>query len=213
MNNLELWAKVEKTNPEYTKKANVKGNKITAIAPQYQIKNATEQFGAYGAKWGLKDIKWNFDLVESTGLAIFECVFFFPDGEFEITNAVSLYMDGARMKPDNNFTKKCETDTLTKALSKLGFNADIFLGLFDDVEYLAAVTEEFNGIGADRAAKLEEYASGINVTATEVLNLCSQVMGKQMTSLALFNSQPNFTKALTAAITKFSKDKQAQVAE
>ena len=28
-NNLELWNKVEKTNPAYTKKANVKGNRIT----------------------------------------------------------------------------------------------------------------------------------------------------------------------------------------
>ena len=27
--NLELWNKVEKTNPKYTKKANVGGNNIT----------------------------------------------------------------------------------------------------------------------------------------------------------------------------------------
>ena len=47
MSNLDLWNKVEKTNPKYTKKANVKGNNITAIAPQYQIKNVTEQFGSY----------------------------------------------------------------------------------------------------------------------------------------------------------------------
>lgn len=32
---------------------------------------------------------------------------------------------------------------MTKAISKLGFNADIFMGLFDDVKYLAQVTEEF----------------------------------------------------------------------
>jgi hypothetical protein len=31
--NLELWKKVEKTNPKYTKKAKVGGNSITAIFP------------------------------------------------------------------------------------------------------------------------------------------------------------------------------------
>ena len=44
---------------------------------------------------------------------------------------------------DDNFAKKIETDTLTKAISKLGFNADIFLGKFDDVRYLNEVKEEF----------------------------------------------------------------------
>ena len=44
MNNLELWNRVEKTNPKYTKPANIRGLKITAIEPQYQIMLATEQF-------------------------------------------------------------------------------------------------------------------------------------------------------------------------
>jgi hypothetical protein len=30
-------------------------------------------------------------------------------------------------------TLQNETDTLTKAISKLGFNADIFMGKFDDL--------------------------------------------------------------------------------
>ena len=54
MNNLELWNKVERTNPKYTKKANVKGNNITAIAPQYQIKNVTEHFIQYAAECAVK---------------------------------------------------------------------------------------------------------------------------------------------------------------
>ncbi len=46
-------------------------------------------------------------------------------------------------KADDQFAKKVETDSLTKCLSKLGFNADIFLGKFDDQRYLAEVTKEF----------------------------------------------------------------------
>jgi len=54
-----------------------------------------------------------------------------------------MFMDNAKLKIDDNFAKKLETDTLTKAISKLGFNADIFMGKFDDVKYLAEVTKEF----------------------------------------------------------------------
>ena len=141
--NLELWNKVEKTNPKYTKKANVKGNNITSIAPQYQIKNVTEQFGIYGKTWGFKKLDFDYTLASEFGLVVLDAVFFYPDGEFPIKNAQNLFTDNAKTKIDDNFAKKLETDTLTKAISKLGFNADIFLGLFDDVKYLADVTKEF----------------------------------------------------------------------
>lgn len=140
--NLKLWNQVEKTNPNYTKKANVKGNNITSIAPQFQIMNATEQFGVYGQTWGFRNMNIDYTLMDK-GLVSFKAVFYFPDGEFETINSVALYRDNAMTKIDDNFAKKLETDTLTKALSKLGFNADIFLGKFDDVRYLAEVTEEF----------------------------------------------------------------------
>ena len=144
MNNLDLWNKVEKTNPKYTKKANVKGNNITAISPQYQIKNVTEQFGSYGKTWGFKSLDFDYTLTESLGLVVLHAVFYYPDGEFPIKNAQNIFIDNAKTKIDDNFAKKLETDTLTKAISKLGFNADIFMGLFDDVKYLAEVTKEFS---------------------------------------------------------------------
>lgn len=161
--NLKLWESVEKTNPKYTKKAKVGGNSITAISPQYQIMNATEKFGAYGSTWGFKNIEfdysitstpvtlnvvdWNTKEVESInsilGLVGFKATFFFPNGEFEITNSIKIFTDNKHSKIDDNFAKKLETDALTKALSKLGFNADIFLGKFDDVRYLEEVKKEF----------------------------------------------------------------------
>lgn len=142
MKNLELWNKVEKTNPKYTKDANVKGNKITSIAPQFQIMNATEQFGIYGKTWGFKNMDIDYTLMEK-GLVSFKATFYFPEGEFETINSVALYRDNAMTKIDDNFAKKLETDTLTKALSKLGFNADIFLGKFDDQRYLDELKKEF----------------------------------------------------------------------
>ena len=160
-NNLELWNKVEKTNPKYTKKANVKGNNITSIAPQYQIKNVTEQFGSYGKTWGFKSMEFDYTLSESLGLVVLHAIFYYPNGEFPIKNATSLFMDNAKTKIDDNFAKKLETDTLTKAISKLGFNADIFMGLFDDVKYLAQVTEEFK-----EKPNVEKYTELLNTSKT-----------------------------------------------
>ena len=141
--NLELWNKVEKTNPNYTKKAKVGGMSITAIAPQYQIMMVTEQFGVYGKTWGFKNIQLDYSLVEQYDMVVFKGTFFFPEGQFEIVNSCKLFMDRNKKMLDDNFAKKIETDTLTKAISKLGFNADIFLGKFDDVRYLNEVKQEF----------------------------------------------------------------------
>ena len=141
--NLNLWHKVEKTNPKYTKQANVGGNKITSIAPQYQIMNVTEQFGSYGKTWGFKNIELDYTLVPEFNLIVFKAVFFYPDGEFPTINSIKMFMDNAKLKIDDNFAKKLETDTLTKAISKLGFNADIFMGKFEDTRYLAEIKKEF----------------------------------------------------------------------
>lgn len=141
-NHLELWNKVEKTNPKYTKKANVRGNNITSIAPQFQILSATEQFGAYGKTWGFKHMEIDYTL-KDMGMVNFKATFYYPDGEFEIINSIKLHTDNAKTKLDSDFAKKLETDTLTKALSKLGFNADIFLGKFDDTRYVHEMEREF----------------------------------------------------------------------
>jgi len=141
--NLDLWHKVEKTNPKYTKQANVGGNKITSIAPQYQIMNVTEQFGSYGKTWGFKNIELDYTLVPEFNLIVFKAIFFYPDGEFPTINSIKMFMDNAKLKIDDNFAKKLETDTLTKAISKLGFNADIFMGKFEDTRYLAEIKKEF----------------------------------------------------------------------
>ena len=141
-NNLDLWNKVQETDPRHTKKANVKGNKITSIAPQYQIKNATEQFGEYGTTWGFKSLEYDYTL-KDIGMIVLNAVFVYPNGEFPITNSVQLYKDGAMTKIDDDFAKKVETDTLTKALSKLGFNADIFMGRYDDTKYYAEMVNKY----------------------------------------------------------------------
>ena len=144
MNNLDLWNKVEKTNPKYTKPAKIGGLSITAIAPQYQIMLATEQFGPYGKGFGFKSIELDYSLVEVFKLVVFKGVFFHPEGEFTIINSSKMYMDRNEKMVDADFAKKIETDALTKALSKLGFNADVHMGRFDDTKYVMEMNAEFN---------------------------------------------------------------------
>ena len=138
---MKLWDAVCKTDPTQTKKANVKGNNLTSIKPQYQIMLATEQFGSYGSTWGFKHINIDYTLMEK-GLVTFKGTFYYPSGEFEIINSISIWRDNAQTKIDDLYAKKVETDTLTKALSKLGFNADIFMGQFDDDRYVSQAHAE-----------------------------------------------------------------------
>ena len=165
--NLKLWESVEKTNPKYTKKAKISGMSITAIAPQYQIMQVTEQFGSYGEKWGFKNITLSYDLVPTFNMVVFKGTFFFPNGEFEIINSCKLYMDRALTMVDDNFAKKIETDALTKAISKLGFNADIFMGKFDDVRYVEDMKKEFAPVKTKEAFTKKNFkgakAKGANI--------------------------------------------------
>ena len=139
MSNLKLWNAVEETEKQFTKYVSQRGG-YTAISPQYQLKQATEQFGVYGQGFGLSESEFDYTLID-TGLIIHKAKFFFVIGgqrsEFPITNAIQAVKTTKNGKyVDEDFAKKVETNTVSKALSKLGFNADVYMGLFEDQEYL-----------------------------------------------------------------------------
>lgn len=136
---MALWHAVEKTDPSHTKKVNQRGG-FTAISAHYQIMRATEQFGPVGMGWGYE-----------SGAPIFhEGLVFVPVTIWhgDPSNVFGPLYGGAEWKNgkgflDSDALKKATTDGLTKGLSQLGFNADVFLGLFDDNKYVAAMAEEF----------------------------------------------------------------------
>lgn len=121
--NLEFWNKVKGTDPDYTKAVEYGSRKFTAIDPYWRIMKATELWGPYGDKWGLKDTE-----IKIVGeLALYKAIFYCPISEFPIYNDI-------KFGPE--FAKKVETDTMTKAMSRLGFSADVFMGEFDDSRYV-----------------------------------------------------------------------------
>lgn len=161
---LELWNKVCETDPAHTKKVSQRGG-YTAVSPQYQLREATEQFGPYGKGFGFESCKMDYSQLESLGLVLVDAVFFYTlDGDkhtFPVNNAWPVKQgNSGRVDPD--FAKKAETNTMSKALSKLGFSADIFLGQYDDVEYVQMVTnskaiENAEDKAAEEARQQVEY--------------------------------------------------------
>jgi len=139
--NMAIWDKVSKTNPKYTKQVNF-GRKFTSINAQYQFMVATEQFGAFGKGWGVEDE--NFYMV-TEGLLGYQATMFWNDKDGKhsasINSSIATHNKGGKL--DDDCFKKVSTDALTKGLSKLGFSADIFLGMYDDNKYVAQVTQEF----------------------------------------------------------------------
>jgi len=152
MNNLEFWNSVEKTDPQKTKKAKKGQLSLTAINATSQIKAATEKWGQYGDTWGLDSINYSFMDIEDNKIAIVKAVFYYPNTQghecsFPINSSLKMsYVPNGKdyLKIDDDFCKKLETDVTTKALSKLGFNADVFMGLYDDNRYVMALQEEFH---------------------------------------------------------------------
>ena len=143
-NNLELWDTVETTDPQYTKRVNQRGG-FTAIAAQSQVKRATEVFGIMGHGWGVEDEK--FTTVEGTTMVLYTANLWYKfntrTGAIPIHSSIKY---GANGRYDDDFSKKVATDALTKGLSKLGFNADVFMGLFDDNKYVTDVTNKFKKV-------------------------------------------------------------------
>lgn len=141
MSNMDLWDSVCKTDPAMTRRVSQKGG-FTAIDAQYQLKNATERWGPYGKAWGVKECVYSYvnDFGDNSGSiseVSLEAIFYYPSGDFEISTDIAYRKGG-------DSRKKLLTDLTTKALSKLGFNADVFEGKFNDNKYVAEMKKEFS---------------------------------------------------------------------
>lgn len=160
-NNMKVWNQVEKTDPQYTKAAKVGGQNITSLSGTAMIMKATEVFGPAGIGFGWNVIEERFDqgaeIISGEGdkrLSLgFELnhtvkiLFWFKldgeRGEIEQYGCTPyLYKSKYGTTTDGEAPKKSLTDAIKKALSMLGFSADVFLGMFDDRSYVEQRQEE-----------------------------------------------------------------------
>jgi hypothetical protein len=137
MSNLKLWDAVSNSDPESLKQVSFGSRSFTAIDPQYQIMAVTKQFGPIGIGWG-----WT---------STMEYIHF-SDGSCAVTANVTVwhggkdqcfgpftgcrkFFDPKKGRIAEDAPKMAITDGLTKAISHMGFNADVFMGKMDGNKY------------------------------------------------------------------------------
>ena len=133
---MAIWDAVSKTDPKHTRKVNQRGG-FTAIDAHYQIQMATEQFGPVGKGWGYTSS----DPIFSGDLIIVPVTLWHGDRANTFGPWLGCAVIGGS-RVDADAPKKAMTDAITKGLSHLGFNADVFLGKFDDNKYVADRSRE-----------------------------------------------------------------------
>ncbi|MGY2285206.1 hypothetical protein [Pseudomonas gingeri] len=173
--NMRIWGQVEKTDTRFTKKAKVNGQDITSLSGTAMVMKATELFGPVGIGWGWKIVEERFDegheiftgegdkracIGREIGHTVKISLWFTQDGqrgEIEQYGCTRYqYKTSYGMTTDGEAPKKSLTDAIKKALSMLGFSADVFLGLFDDQDYVQQLqAEQAIEQAEDREAEIE----------------------------------------------------------
>lgn len=131
---MQLWDSVSVTNPAFTKQVKL-GRTFTAIDPTYQLQEATKLWGPYGGSWGMDSLRYTFIAAEPPSMLLV-ARFWYPGASFEIA-ADCPY------KPRDDWAKKLLTSARSKALSCLGFSADVFMGKYDDAAYVNEVADRY----------------------------------------------------------------------
>lgn len=136
---LELWNKVSKSDPKYLKKISFGARSFTAIDPQYQVRSATEVFGPVGEGWGWINETRFINLSNGDTAVVADVTIWHGNqgNSFGPFSGCRKFFDAAKNRLAEDAPKMAITDGLTKALSHLGFNADVFLGEMDGNKYAA----------------------------------------------------------------------------
>ena len=169
--NLSLWNKVQTSKSETLKGVNL-GRKFKSINAHSQVMAATEQFGPMGLGWGYEPTYEEIFGMLRCQLKMWAIIDgqrseFYSEGGCAIepvagTDARSIRKAGMA---NSDIFKKATTDALTKGLSVLGFNADVFLGLWDDNKY---VQEQKRQEQEERDAQLSNIPEREVVPVVEV---------------------------------------------
>lgn len=173
-NNHEFWDNHQTSDPKYVKSSEY-GAGLSSIDGYHMFRKATEAFGMCGIGWGYEianeelrngapcyDKKTKEIIGHEIDHTILLKLWYKIDGErgevshFGITRFV--YSTKYGMATDEEAPKKSLTDAIKKCLSMLGICADVFLGKFDDEEYVkqaARVAEMIENETIDEATQKE----------------------------------------------------------
>lgn len=181
---LRIWEQVQTTDPAYTRRfTRPSGFEGTAINPTYLVRKATEVFGPFGIGWGVELISESFVEGHVIGYPAAEGgapvravvhvgryeVWYELDGKrgsakhYGQTTFVGRSTSG-EIYTNEEAPKMSQTDAMCKALSMLGFGADVHLGLYDDSKYVqdleAAFAAGMSPTGTTPAGSAQPAAAG-----------------------------------------------------
>ena len=169
--NMRIWQAVEKTDPAHTKHVSQRGG-FTAINANYQIMQATKQFGPIGIGWGYV----SGDPIFHDTLLFVPVTLWYGDrsNTFGPMLGCEEWKSG-RGRVDSDASRKATTDAITKLLSQLGFSADVFLGKYDNQKYVEELAEEFADkpatINDAQIAELQTLIENAPITSQDFLNM------------------------------------------
>jgi hypothetical protein len=181
--NLELWHAVETTDPKAVKPITGKQYKGNSPKPHWLVRRATEVFGPCGIGWGFEVKESQYTPTEAGVLhsATIRVWYDWQGKRGVVEHVGGTPASGKRQSGqvfyDEDAAKKSVTDGLVKALSMIGFAADIFDGRWDDSKYVETAREEFSPTArkpdARRASQdqLDELVRQLDRTGRSALRL------------------------------------------
>lgn len=147
MSNMKIWNKLCISDSKYLKKISFGSRSFTAIDPQYQVMKMTQEFGPIGVGWGWSSTTEvvNVSNGDTAVMAHVKVWHTLPENEFGAFTGCRKFFDAAKGRMSEDAPKMAVTDGLTKALSHIGCDADVFLGKMDGNKYDNANKPSSNG--------------------------------------------------------------------
>ena len=146
--NLKLWKAVCETDPAFISKVSFGARSFNAIDPMYQIMKATAILGPVGND--IKNDGWTYTVeydyptLGNIMMVVAKVTITTYFGSFgPIAGSRTFVNLDNKKKANDDAPKMALTDALTKGLSHLGFDADVFLGKYDDNKYMKGNNDEF----------------------------------------------------------------------
>lgn len=171
---MDLWNKVSAVPAEYVRDFTGKdGARLKGVNPQWMIQRATEEFGPMGAFWGIRNINWQ--VVDGTLVMCGELWYDLPD--FGVAS-YEVYVD-IPFEAGRDCFKRAQTMLTSKALSKLGFASEVYLGMWEDAEFAHEKQKESESRAKVKAASraIEKAKSPEELTRLEELVRDREISG------------------------------------
>ena len=130
---MDLWNSLAESDMKYLKKVSFGSRKFTSIDPQYQIRKMTEKFGPVGVVCGY-NVEYDYPSTNDMVLIVAKVSIWttLPENIFGPVAGSRTFWHKDMKRPAEDAGKMALTDALTKGLSHLGCDADVFLGKHDN---------------------------------------------------------------------------------